>query len=425
MNTTLISAYGLAVLPPAAFSSPSNANGQSLNADSWLRHLENSFPADREISLSIQLPADETRATAFGSNPHRSPDPAAEASYLLNLLQEWRMYRRAMPSRPVLRQLHLGGGISSFHSAPLRRFLEAVFQEVEVPLGPDYSFDAHACRTNGELLRTLHDLRFRRIGLTLADPSMPLTGPAVDLEAVAAGTRQARETGYRSVSYRLAYGLPYQEERHILRLVDFVEELRPDRLSFSAPGATPFNARTEAEEEAVLTRQRLYRVGRERFSALGYREIGMDQFALPGDALCRAMDQGLLHHNAIGYGYARTRLALGLGAAAIGDTWIAVAQNEKTAGTYQRTIAEGRLPVAQGRFLRPEDRMLRAHRLNLMTRFETNWFWPEEHNDALLERIDRLQPMAEKGLVELEPFRLRITASGRPFLREICEMIGG
>ena len=105
------------------------------------------FPAPARLTpfASLRLRLALAPVPAFGSNPHRSPNPAVEAAYLQSILQEWRMYRRAMPARPVLRQLHLSGGVSCFHSAPLRRLLEIILQEVELPLGPDFSFDAHAC----------------------------------------------------------------------------------------------------------------------------------------------------------------------------------------------------------------------------------------------------------------------------------------
>jgi oxygen-independent coproporphyrinogen-3 oxidase len=143
----------------------------------------------------------------------------------------------------------------------------------------------------------------------------------------------------------------------------------------------------------------------------------MDHFALPHDSLYKAMENGTLHRNFMGYTTSRSRLMVGLGASAIGDTWDAFAQNEKTIAGYQQAVGEGRLPVFRGHFLDAEDQLLRRHILQLMTRFETSW---AEQASVLEQAVARLEPLATDGLVVLSPMRVKVTEAGRPFLRNIC-----
>lgn len=122
----------------------------------------------------------------------------------------------------------------------------------------------------------------------------------------------------------------------------------------------------------------------------------------------------------MGYTPYKTSLMIGLGASAIGDTWDAFAQNEKTIAGYQRSVGEGKLPVFRGHRLDKEDQRIRQHILNLMTRFETSWSPEEAKEETLAAALARLGPLMADGLAELRPFQVRITPEGRNFLRNIC-----
>ncbi len=146
----------------------------------------------------------------------------------------------------------------------------------------------------------------------------------------------------------------------------------------------------------------------------------MDHFALTHDSLYKALCNKTLHRNFMGYTPYKTGLMIGLGASAIGDTWDAFAQNEKTIADYQRMIGEGKLPVFRGHRLDEEDQRIRQHILNLMTRFETSWSPGKGLDEVLGAAISRLEPLMADGLVETRPYQVRITPEGRNFLRNIC-----
>jgi oxygen-independent coproporphyrinogen-3 oxidase len=52
-----------------------------------------------------------------------------------------------------------------------------------------------------------------------------------------------------------------------------------------------------------------------------------------------------------------------------------------------------------------------------MTRYETTW---SEVTPFLTEAMARLEPMVMDGLVQLLPMGVKVTETGRPFLRNIC-----
>ena len=111
---------------------------------------------------------------------------------------------------------------------------------------------------------------------------------------------------------------------------------------------------------------------------------------------------------------------IGLGVSAIGDSWNAFAQNDKVLEHYEKKVNEGVLPIVRGHVLDGEDQVVRRHILNLMTRFETSWPSAAEHTVHLSSVPDRLKEMVGDGLVETTRTSVKITAAGRPFIRNVC-----
>lgn len=429
MNTSLFAKYDIAAPRYTSYPTVPYWSGDGFAPESWLVRASRAFESDPCISLYIHLPFCESLCTYCGCNKHITKNHAVEHPYIAAVLWEWQMYLQALPGKPVLRELHLGGGTPTFFSpANLRFLLENILKDVTVPEDRDFGFEAHPWSTTEAHLQTLYEFGFRRISIGVQDfdeDLMRLVNRRQTLESIEHCTRQARAIGYESVNYDLIFGLPKQTEAHIRADAAHIARLRPERIAFYSYAHVPWLKRSQcAYSEADLPtgadKRRLYETGRDLFEAEGYAEIGMDHFALPGDSLHRAMTGGTLHRNFMGYTPYKTRLMIGLGASAIGDTWDAFAQNEKNIAEYQRIVNEGRLPVFRGHQLDAEDRYVRTHILNLMTHFETRWTPAEQQNDILSAALARLEPLLADGLVQIEPFRVRVTPGGRNFLRNIC-----
>src|SRR6185437_3354403 len=103
------------------------------------------------------------------------------------------------------------------------------------------------------------------------------------------------------------------------------------------PGQRRF---TEADLPQGADKRDLYELGRERLAREGYREIGLDHFALESDSLWKALRSGQLHRNFMGYTTEFTRPLIGLGVSAIGDAGDAFAQNEKDLQRYQQRVSQ-------------------------------------------------------------------------------------
>lgn len=429
MNAQLLSKYDVAAPRYTSYPTVPYWTADKPDPADWMRHVQAAFHEDQEISLYIHLPFCESLCTYCGCNKHITKNHAVEEPYLAAVLKEWKLYRAALPAAPVLRELHLGGGTPTFfHPNHLRELLEAIYADVILPEGMQFSFEAHPNSTTKAHLQTLYDLHFRRISIGVQDfddEILRLVHRQQTVAEVLQCTADARSMGYDSINYDLIFGLPRQTEAHIQRDADYLEQLRPDRIAFYSYAHVPWLKRSQtaySEEDlpSGAAKRRLYEVGRERLEAMGYREIGMDHFALPTDSLSIALDHGSLHRNFMGYTPQSTRLMIGLGASAIGDTWDAFAQNEKTIADYQQAVNAGQLPIFRGHFLSEPDQRQRRHILRLMTTYQTHWYATDDQGAELDAALTRLKPLQEDGLVEMVPFSMKITAEGRPFLRNIC-----
>lgn len=398
---------------------------EELSAKEWMQHVVKVFEQDQRLSLYLHLPFCEKLCTYCGCNKHITRNHSVESPYIQALLAEWKLYLDQLPGRPVLSELHLGGGTPTFfHPDNLRELLEAIFETVDIPADHEFSFEAHPSSTSREHLEVLYQLGFRRISIGVQDVDediLHVINRYQSIDQVKFVTETARSLGYDSVNFDLIYGLPFQKQEHIHKTMQVVSALMPDRIAFYSYAHVPWlkNGQRAFDENDLpdsVSKRALYETGKALLEALGYHDVGMDHFSLETDALYQSAQTGELHRNFMGYTPLFTPLSIGLGASAIGDTFSAFAQNIKTIAEYQNAVAAGQLPLLRGHFLTTEDLRIRKHILNLMCRYKTSW-QAEDQRDVILARL--AEPVAD-GLVEIGPSGVQITETGKGYLRNIC-----
>lgn len=398
---------------------------ENLSETEWTSHVVRVFEQDRRLSLYIHLPFCEKLCTYCGCNKHITTNHALESPYIQAVLAEWRMYLERLPGRPILTELHLGGGTPTFfHPDNLRQLLEAIFATVEIAPDHEFSFEAHPASTTEAHLTVLYELGFRRISVGVQDVDeqiLRVIRRYQTIEQVEFVTQTARKIGYESVNFDLIFGLPFQNQHHIAKTMELVADLMPDRIAFYSYAHVPWlkNGQRAFDENDLpnpVDKRALYELGKNLLETLGYHDVGMDHFSLEKDALFQSAKSGQLHRNFMGYTPVFTPLSIGLGTSAIGDTFSAFAQNLKTVAEYQNAVAAGHLPILRGHILTEEDLKIRQHILNLMCRYHTNW-QPDDPRDVILARL--AEPIVD-GLVEVGPSGVRVTELGKGFLRNIC-----
>ncbi len=403
------------------------------SADQWRQSFIKVFEESHTkggISLYIHLPFCESLCTFCACHKRITKQHSVERPYIEAVLKEWKMYVNLLGKRPVIKELHLGGGTPTFFSpANLRFLLENIFANAVIANQHEFSFEGHPNNTTEEHLITLYELGFKRVsfGVQDYDPTVQRTINRIQpFENVEAVTFAARRIGYESISHDLIFGLPFQTWSSISETIGKTKSLKPDRIAFYSYAHVPWlkgvGQRGFDENDLPTPDQKreFYEKGKELLATLGYAEIGMDHFALPSDSLYRCMQQKTIHRNFMGYSSSYTQLMIGLGMSAISDSWYAFAQNEKSTEAYIKKVEQGILPVVRGHLLNKEDLVVRRHVLNLMCILETSWENEKMYLPEMPEIIDRLQEMRKDGLVDLGDKYLKVTEKGRAFVRNIA-----
>ncbi|MBS7563320.1 oxygen-independent coproporphyrinogen III oxidase [Mucilaginibacter sp. Bleaf8] len=432
LTEKLIDKYHVAAPRYTSYPTVPYWDADSFNAEDWKESVKLSFResnATDGISLYVHLPYCESLCTYCGCNTRITKNHTVEQPYIQTVLKEWAIYRDMFQEKPVIREIHLGGGTPTFFSPEnLDMLINGLLAEALVHPEAEFSFEAHPGNTSEAHLQALYNLGFKRLSLGIQDfdPKVQFIINRIQtFEQVKTVTEQARQIGYTSVNFDLIYGLPLQTMEGMVDTIRMVSELMPDRIAFYSyahvpwikPGQRHF---TEKDLPDAYAKRNLYETGRRLFTALGYKEIGMDHFALPTDSLYQAELNGTLHRNFMGYTHQYTQLMIGLGVSSISDTWYAFAQNVKKVEEYIEIVNQGELPVFKGHVLTEEDLIIRKHILNIMCKGETHWNHHLQPCLSLCDGLDRMEALADDGLVELNSWQLTVTPLGKRFLRNIC-----
>ena len=408
-------------------------------AEQWIKSirqaLEDSEAQGVGAALYAHIPFCESLCTYCGCNTRITRNRTVGSPYVATVLKEWDLYleklgRSGAGAKPMLlSELHLGGGTPTFlKPGELQSLVEGILARVKTSDHAEFSVEADPRVTHREHLSTLAQLGFKRLSLGIQDfdPKVQeIVHRVQSEEQVRTVTEIARELGYRSINYDLIYGLPFQTLESIRATIDAVRRLRPDRIAFYAYAHVPWikasqRRFTEADLPDGDNKRALYELGRKMLEESGYREIGMDHFALETDSLWTASLSGSLHRNFMGYTARMVAPLIGLGVSAIGDSWRAFAQNEKLLESYTARVEKGEIPILRGHLLNEEDQILRQHSLNLMTRFRTDWGTEKEYSVFLETVGEKLQELSHDGLITLDRYSCQVSEKGRPFLRNIC-----
>ncbi|EPH36810.1 Coproporphyrinogen III oxidase, oxygen-independent [Acinetobacter guillouiae MSP4-18] len=433
MSCSLIQKYNVAGPRYTSYPTVPYWEEASFSLQQWKQTLKRSFDESNHvegISLYIHLPFCESLCTFCGCHKKVTKRHDVELPYIQAVLKEWDLYCQLLADRPIIKEIHLGGGTPTFFSVKhLQQLIQGILAKANIADGYEFSFEGHPNNTTREHLQALYELGFRRVSYGVQDynetvqKAIHRVQPFENVERV---TQWARDIGYTSISHDLVFGLPFQNLADVLHTIDLTNTLMPDRLAFYSYAHVPWikgNGQRGFKDHDVPKdgmKRTLYEEGKKQLLAHGYHEIGMDHFALDRDEMYQAFHAGTLHRNFMGYTSSKTQVMIGLGLSSISDSWYSFAQNEKNLEAYYSCLENDEIPVVKGHVLSVEDLKIRQHILNLMCTFQTSW---SDQTMDFAERGDVIQQLVEMqhdGLLNIEADRIVITEQGKPFVRNIC-----
>ncbi|MFN4082413.1 MAG: oxygen-independent coproporphyrinogen III oxidase [Bacteroidia bacterium] len=410
-------------------------NNEKFNINDWKQSVARTFENENgEICLYIHLPFCEELCTYCACNKRITKNHAVEQPYLKAVLAEWKMYLNIFSDKPIIKEIHLGGGTPTFFEPKaLTQLISEITNSGSIAKNHEFSVEVHPSFTKPEHLEALRNVGFNRISLGVQDfdPKVQyIINRLQSFEQTKHIIDETRKLVFESVNVDLVYGLPLQTNKSIEFTIKNIGLLKPDRIAFYSYAHVPWKSKGQrryTDEDVPKAKEKLimYQTGSNLLKQMGYLSIGMDHFALPEDKLMKAFEAGKLHRNFMGYTTTNHKLLIGLGASSISDTWNAFAQNEKEVEAYQEKVMAGKLPVNNGHLLNNDDLIRRSYILDLMCNGRVKLDKKNFNESELDEVFLKWQEFESDGLLKLNKLNLEIilTEKGRLFVRNISSVL--
>ncbi len=397
-------------------------------------HLERASRLDAPLSLYVHLPFCEDRCRFCACTVVATNERQVLRQYLTTLQRELVGAARHLGERRRLLQYHVGGGNPTHYSPDELRELHGIITS-EFTIEPDAEvvIEADPRATTERHLVALREMGFNQLSLGVQDFTREVqekVNRIQSFESTRDNVDLARRLGFESINIDLIYGLPSQRPLTFCHTLELLKEIRPDRIA-----AYPYEHVPTREGEpdgidpetlpSVETRIELYISAIGELTRAGYVTIGADHFALPDDAQGRAVQDGTLWRNFMGYTVKHAPDVIACGLGGISDVAGGYFQNVKDPAAYERIVESGRLPTERGHILTHDD-TIRRHVITSLTSTygvripDIEDLYAVSFWDHFAEERPLLEEMEEEGLVELTPERIELVGAGTCLVRNAC-----
>jgi len=407
---------------------------EAFGPEQYQAHLARADAQGGPLSAYVHLPFCREMCRFCGCNVIATHDTTRADAYLDLLEKEVELVAARLPRRREVSQLHWGGGTPTFldekqlvrcHAAVARHFRFASDAEKAIEIDPAITRKAQ--------LDVLADLGFNRISMGVQDfdPRVQETVGRIQGEKETRDlVEHARARGFGGVNLDLIYGLPFQTPDTWAHTLERIVSIRPDRMAVfgyaHVPWAKPHQRLLPVDHlPDTALRVKLFLMAAEAFGEAGYRQIGLDHFALESDELARAQDGGYLYRNFQGYTVRPADDTVAFGMTSISDIGGAYAQNAHKLKDWGDHVTAGRLPVERGTAMSEDDVMRRFAINRVMCLFRLDLreieqkFGPAARR-ALEPSLDRVRELEEDGLVTFDGQLLKVTPLGQLLVRNVA-----
>jgi oxygen-independent coproporphyrinogen-3 oxidase len=394
-----------------------------------------SLQKDETLSLYFHIPFCERLCHFCACMQVITTDHSRSRNYVDTLLQEMNLITASLPSDSRrVSQVHFGGGTPNFlQPEELADIMAAVHRHFRLSPDAELAIEMHPRTSTHEFCDALKALGFNRISLGVQDfdPEVQaLINRHQSYEMTEAMLSYLRKLGFDSFNFDLIYGLPGQNKTGWQKTLEQVLELRPNRLAVYSYAHVPWvrpvqRSFKDSDLPAPEDKLRYFEMAYEAFVRNGYRSIGMDHFALKEDDLCRALNDGTLHRNFMGYSTKADAHQIGFGVSAISYVAGGYFQNLKELRNYEAAIQEGHPATFRGFTLSHDDALRRELITRIMCRGKVNLKefeeqWDIRFNRYFSDELHQLSALREDGLLDLDGGLLQATETGQLFLRNIA-----
>ncbi|MGY4426441.1 oxygen-independent coproporphyrinogen-3 oxidase [Bradyrhizobium sp. JR6.1] len=330
--------------------------------ETWLSRL----PPDEPVSLYLHVPFCRSICwyCGFPTSLARSERPIR--NYLAVLREEIRLVAEQAPRSLPVNDVHFGGGTpTTIAPADFLALMELLRSCFAFSKSAILAIEIDPRAFTADMAETLGAAGIGRasIGVQSFDPMVQRAVNRLQSEAqVASAVESLRQHGISRINFDLLFGLPHQTVQSCVNSARTAVAMRPDRLAVFGYAHVPsYMKRQRQIDEAALpdsvARAEQAAAMADTLVSAGYRQIGLDHFALPDDELALAQKAGQLRRNSLGYSADTCKTVIGFGPSAIGRLQNGYVQNEIATASYNQHIRAGRLATSKGHRLTAEDRL--------------------------------------------------------------------
>ncbi len=394
---------------------------------------EASEHSDKTLSIYTHIPFCKKRCFYCGCNTCITNEKKNSDDYIEVICKEITKTSSLLAPRKKISQLHFGGGTPTFLDIEgLGKILDCYDASFDFIEGCEKSIEVDPRVTSEEQLDYLASRGFNRvsIGVQDFDPEVQKASGRVQTdELVAAVLDKCRSLNFKGINFDLIYGLPRQTAESFKATIEKAIKFRPDRLAVYSFAYLPDLKSNQAkiiEDELPITeiKYQLFADSIEKFTAAGYRQIGMDHFALPDDELSVAQTDGRLHRNFMGYTVQASEEMIGIGMSSIGYINNAFFQNLSKINSYKEEVNSDDFAVYRGMRLSNDDLIRQFLIQSLMCNFHFSFASMKEkfnvdYHEYFKEEHPNLKEFVEDGFMTIDDNSLNVTPLGRTFVRNI------
>lgn len=389
------------------------------------RALLAGLPPDEPVSLYLHIPFCHSLCHYCGCHTKITSSPSPVRAYVSNLLNEIALCGEATGTMLPAGRIHFGGGSPNFaETEDLAALLSGLARSFVFSEETQIDMECDPRLLTEEKIAAYAAMGVNRVSLGIQDFDETVQRAINRLQPydmVRDCVQSLRRNGIHEINFDLIVGLPEQSVHSVSRTAELAMSLSPQRLAVFPYAHVPWMKK----HQKLLERFRLPSA-RERFDMIetlrsllsrrGYRDIGIDHYALETDSLSRAQNRGTMQRNFQGYTDDPSRTILGFGLSSISQFETAYVQNTTDPTAYRGALSRQDFPIQRGCVLSADDRTRRALIERLMCDFSLQF---ADFPEIRVPR-DRLALLEQDGLLQMDGERLRVSVQGKPFVRVIA-----
>ena len=411
---------------------PATAFKEGVTAREYVAALALLSPED-PVSLYLHVPFCQSLCLYCGCHTCPTQHHERVTNYLGFVLRELQNLGQSSERSRRISHVHFGGGSPNILSEKdfglvfsllVRDFDMSTCKEIAVEMDPRLITQAQ--------IKNLALCGVTRVSLGVQDfdPNVQhAIGRPQSFELVREACDMIREEGIREINFDLMYGLPLQSPASVAETARDAVSLLPERIAlFSYAHVPQAKKHQKALEQYILPGPyaclAMEEAARNVLREAGYVEVGMDHFALPGDSLAKAAQEGKLRRNFQGYTDDNASALLGVGASSIGSTPAAFFQNARDEKEYMEAIRTHGFATTRGLRLSGEDKLRAEVIETLMCTLSVNLEDVcRKHHFALAtfaKEIEDLKPFETCGLIRRSGTTISLAIPHRMAIRVVA-----